>query len=300
MKQIIAAAALASILLTAPAAAAPPAATIGDDVALAVWARAQNRGQCAPLALASNGGVAASPRMADFSSGWGVAFDTPRTRSAYGFAGTGLLPQDGKLSDAAKRAALIKQWPYTRDVGRTGKLPRGSFAGYGLEGAGRYARANPQGRGQKSLAYLRIPGQPCMYNVWSKVSRAHLEKLLDNLVLVPNAARVAPAAGEPDFTPFIARLRVPSKTQCSINSERPLPCTMTRDQEGVLSVRIGGKEPLLVNVWPSQVDLFAVVGRKNVPILVTDFVPHPGALDCIWSKDRSAPVHQICVDFLGE
>jgi hypothetical protein len=294
MRILIAAIALASAFVSSTAVAAPPPRPlIGQDVALAVWSHAQNRSQCAPLALAWNGGLPGSPRMADFGAGWGVSFDTSRTRSVYGFAGTGsLMPQDAQ-SAAAKRKALAN-WPYQREVGRSGRLPRGSFAGYGLEGRGRYSMANPLGQGQRSLAYLRIPGQACLYNVWSKVSRAHLEKLLDNLQLVPNASRFAPAPGNPDFTAFIAHQPARGARKCTIINSRPLPCTLRRDSDGVLTVLIGGKEPLLVNVWPSRADLFAVFGSKNVPI-AGHYVSHPGALDCIWAEEKDAPVKQVCV-----
>ena len=156
---------------------APAEPLIGAEIALAGWRRAANRAGCAPLALVSDGGVPAKVRTADFSQGWGVAFDTPARRSAYGFAGTGPLDQD-RLSEAEKRQALEEQWPYFRSPAG---LPRGSFAGYGLAGAQSYSRSNPAGQGEHSLAYLRIPGQSCLYNVWSRISREHLEAVLDSL-----------------------------------------------------------------------------------------------------------------------
>jgi hypothetical protein len=122
-------------------------------------------------------------RAANFGGGWGVAFDTPTMRSAYGFAGSGLLPED-EASQAEKRIELARQWPYTRELGRPGGLPEGSLAGYGLEGAGRYSDANPTGTGQQSIAYVRIAGQKCLYDVWSRLGRAHLETLLDSLRIV--------------------------------------------------------------------------------------------------------------------
>jgi hypothetical protein len=131
----------------------------------------------------SDGGVPGKVRAAHFSGGWGVAFDAPRQRSAYGFAGSGLLPEDN-ASQAVKRAELAKQWPYTRELGRAGGLPEGSFAGYGLEGGARYSETNPDADGGYSIAYVRIPGQKCLYNVWSQVSRRHLETLLDSLRIV--------------------------------------------------------------------------------------------------------------------
>ena len=187
---------LTLIALAAASTASPPRPLIGADVAVREWRVAYNRASCAPLGLVSNGGVPGKVRSATFGAGWGVAFDTPRQRSAYGFAGTGLLPTD-EQSHADKRATLAKQWPYARKLGRRGGLPRGSFAGYGLDGAGRYARRNPQGLGQHSGAYLRIPGQACLYNVWSRVSRRHLEQILDNLRLAP----APPLSGLPPLPP---------------------------------------------------------------------------------------------------
>lgn len=167
----------------APTKAADPDPLIGESVAVAEWRKAENRTACAPLALASDAGGAGKARPARFSGGWAVAFDQPDLRSAYGFAGPGLIPDDRRLHEE-NVAALEKQWPYTRRFGPGEKLPNGSFAGYGVEGALGYASSNPDGRGQESLAYLRIPGQLCQYNVWSKLGRAHLEALLENLRIV--------------------------------------------------------------------------------------------------------------------
>lgn len=173
------------VCIAAPVAAAPRhRALLGEKVALSQWRKASNRADCAPLALASNGGVTAKVRSARYIGGWGVAFDTPRVRSAYGFAGSGVLPED-QASHADKRVQLARQWPYTRELGhRSDGLPEGSFAGYGIEGAERYSGSNPAGRGEHSVAYVRIAGQKCLYNVWSRVSRSHLETLLDSLRIV--------------------------------------------------------------------------------------------------------------------
>ena len=162
---------------------ADPVPLIGETVAVAEWRKAENRTECAPLALASDAGGAGKPRRAKFSGGWAVAFDQTDVRSAYGVAGPGLIPDDRRLHEE-KVAALEKQWPYSRRFGPGESLPSGSVAGYGVEGAQSYAPSNPDGRGQQSLAYLRIPGQLCQYNVWSKLGRAHLEALLDNLRIV--------------------------------------------------------------------------------------------------------------------
>ncbi|WP_176597027.1 MULTISPECIES: hypothetical protein [Sphingobium] len=178
----LARAALAAALLSSamPAFAAETATLIGERRARAEWAKAENRRSCAPLALARPGDPEGTPRAASFGGGWGVAFDLPGLRSAYGFAGTGLLPQD-RADARIQRRRLTDQWPYMRELPR---LPAPSFAGYGQEGAEPYPAANAGGKGLHSLAYVRIGGQRCTYNVWSRISRAHLEWLLDNLRLL--------------------------------------------------------------------------------------------------------------------
>lgn len=155
---------------------APPK-LIGENLARAQWAAAENRELCAPLALASDGGYRADLRPASFGGGWGVAFDLPGQRSAYGFAGPGLIAAD-RAPPKAQRRRLAEQWPLMRDLAG---LPQPAFAGYGRVGAEPYTEDNPDGSGLHSLAYVRIGGQVCTYNVWSRISRAHLETLLDNL-----------------------------------------------------------------------------------------------------------------------
>ena len=46
---------------------------------------------------------------------------------------------------------------------------------YGLEGFE---------MGPDWLAYVHVPGQSCMYNVWSSVGKEHLEALVDHLRVV--------------------------------------------------------------------------------------------------------------------
>ena len=123
------------------------------------WQKADNRRTCAAIAPRSLGqGAGAAPRAATFSGGWAVAYDTPSIRSAFGVAGTGSKASDPAYSD----------WPYAR------RWSDGSSAEYGPEG----------GSGPNQLAYLRIAGQECLYNIWSRLSRQHLELLLDQLRFV--------------------------------------------------------------------------------------------------------------------
>ena len=123
------------------------------------WARAGNRDSCALIAPVAVGeGEGAVPRAATFSGGWAVAYDRPGLRSAFGVAGTSV--------PASEPSAY--EWPFTRRWGD------GSSAGYGPEG----------GTGPNQLAYLRIAGQDCLYNVWSNIGREHLEDLLEQLRFV--------------------------------------------------------------------------------------------------------------------
>jgi hypothetical protein len=125
----------------------------------AEWFKAANRRTCAAIAPESLAeGTGATPRAATFSGGWAVAYDTRIVRSAFGVAGTGSKASDPAYSD----------WPYVR------RWADGSSAEYGPEG----------GSGDNQLAYLRIAGQECLYNVWSRLGRAHLERLLDQLRFV--------------------------------------------------------------------------------------------------------------------
>ena len=179
----------ASAMPTPPASrstkAQPAPALVGADVARAQWARSDDgksgeKPRCAPLALASAAGANGVPRAADFSGGWGVAFDLPNLRSAYGFAGPGVLPDD-EIPAEAQRDRLARQWPYMQALDQ---LPAPSFAGYGLSGAEPYPEDNPEGHGLQSIAYVHVGGQTCTYNVWSRISRAHLQALLGNLRLL--------------------------------------------------------------------------------------------------------------------
>ncbi|MFL9839527.1 hypothetical protein ABS767_01010 [Sphingomonas sp. ST-64] len=177
----------------ADGAATPPPPHVGDpppgaapdfvaaDLVRQEWAKADNRAQCAPVAFTSDGGADGTPRRANFSGGWAVAFDIPGTRSAYGVAGPGVIPIDDQPPYRQTRR-LMQQWPEFRELSA---LQAPSFAGYGLNGAEPYRADNPGGEGDHSVAYVRIHGQTCTYNVWSRISRAHLETLLDGLRLIP-------------------------------------------------------------------------------------------------------------------
>ncbi|HYH06405.1 MAG TPA: hypothetical protein VEK11_05015 [Thermoanaerobaculia bacterium] len=165
---------LASLLLlltacataTAPAVTAPPwrndaiARDTVPDVYMTQWEKAENRAACALVAPRSVGaqGEAATPRAATFSGGWAVAYDLPNLRSAFGVAGAGVRAGEPSYS----------KWPYVQEWGD------GSKAEYGPEG----------GEGPNQLAYVRIHGQDCLYNVWSRLGKDHLELLLREMRFV--------------------------------------------------------------------------------------------------------------------
>ena len=130
-----------------------------DTVYSQQWRRADNRRSCALLVLPKQAAAQqpkARARAATFHGGWAVAYDLPNQRSAYGIAGTGTL---------ASHSPYRYRWPNHLH------WADGSHAGYGLEG----------GTGPQYLAYLTIPGQTCLYNVWSRLGEAHLQQLLADL-----------------------------------------------------------------------------------------------------------------------
>lgn len=122
------------------------------------WSAAGNRSSCALIAPAAVRVQGGRPRIAQFAGGWAVAYDTPEQRSAFGVAGTGTTPN----------ATTFDAWPHRR------RWADGSSAGWGPEG----------GTGPNQLAYLRIAGQECLYNVWSRLGEAHLRQLLLELRFV--------------------------------------------------------------------------------------------------------------------
>ncbi len=139
----------------------PIGPSVGDaPLVLQAWRAADNRSTCAPLMFRSirGAGPGARPRIAYFGGGWGIAYDLPGVRSAFGVAGAGISVED----------RLIDLW--TNKV----RWNDGSWAGYGLEG----------GHGPGYLAYMKVAGQRCLYNVWSHVGEAKLRSLLKQLVLV--------------------------------------------------------------------------------------------------------------------
>lgn len=133
------------------------------------WAKAENRATCAAIGFASLGeGTGATPRPANFSGGWAVAYDKPGEpgveangqfcadcgRGTFGIAGTGVEAGTG-----GPAAARVIEWS------------DGSRASLFLQG----------GTGPGHLAYVTVRGERCLYNVWTYLGMDHLEHLVESL-----------------------------------------------------------------------------------------------------------------------
>lgn len=124
------------------------------------WSKSPTKNTCPILALPKNANAQIqghSVRRANFSGGWGVAYDLPNERSAYGVANAGMLQAGEQVYD---------NWPYNI------VYQDGSTVGYGHEGGDPSA---------KWLAYVVIPKNRCFYNVWSAQGQFHLEQMLSEL-----------------------------------------------------------------------------------------------------------------------
>ena len=145
----------------APWSAPPIASSSVPRIYVDVWRVAGNRSRCALIAPVSLGAEdsGATPRKATFSGGWAVAYDIPQLRSVFGIAGSG--------SDAWSPDTYAK-WPENIIWSDS------SSAGYGPEA----------GTGPNWLAYVKIPEQQCLYNVWSRRGKSHLEAIIQSLRFV--------------------------------------------------------------------------------------------------------------------
>jgi hypothetical protein len=131
---------------------------------LTEWKKADNAAGCAPLLLfGAEKEKGIKLRAATFHGGWAVAYDVPGQRSAFGIAGTGVEANDGHY-----------RFPNSIEWGD------GSYVSYGREGGG---AENANGTG-KYLAYLKVAGQTCLYNIWSERGKRHLEALINSLRII--------------------------------------------------------------------------------------------------------------------
>lgn len=131
-----------------------PAASV-PRVLLDEWRKSENRANCAPVWFDD---VPANVRIRAryFAGGWGV---TVRNPQRWGIAGAGVIAEPSDL----------EKWKFHRETAV------GIRAGYGLEGFD---------MGPDWLAYIHVPGQTCMYNLWSSVGKAQLEARIDHLRVV--------------------------------------------------------------------------------------------------------------------
>lgn len=144
-----------------PAVAAP-------QVLLTEWQKAENRATCAPMTIINYGN--ATPRRANFSGGWGVAFDMPGQpgrepsghhcatcgRGTFGIAGAGI--EKGSDSENITAAGVMQ-------------FAGANRAWYDLEG----------GTGPNWLGQFHVDDQRCVYYVWSFLGREHVEQLIRNV-----------------------------------------------------------------------------------------------------------------------
>lgn len=117
--------------------------TATDAVYSREWAKSETKERCPILALQSNAPAHLTGhqvRRANFSGGWGVAYDLPDWRSAYGVANAGVTEPLGPRS----------MWP---DYHR---YADGTELSYGREGG------DPEGNW---LAYLILGDSQCFYNI---------------------------------------------------------------------------------------------------------------------------------------
>ncbi|MGZ3439723.1 MAG: hypothetical protein ACXVDD_09405 [Polyangia bacterium] len=140
---------------TPKAAPAKIAAGAVPRVLLDKWRKAENRAGCAPVWF-DDVPATARVRARYFAGGWGV---TVRNPSRWGIAGAGVIAAPSDL----------EKWKFRSET------VAGIRAGYGLEGFT---------MGPDWLAYIHVPGQSCMYNLWSSVGKAHLEERIDHLRVV--------------------------------------------------------------------------------------------------------------------
>jgi hypothetical protein len=129
------------------------------DVLVEEWRRAENQMWCSALYPVDLGAEGVTPRRAEFSGGWALAWDLPGLRSAFGVAGVGSPAWDD----------IGIRMPATVSYG-------GTVVGYGGEGFDDNAA--------QRLAEFSVPGQLCAYQVWSKLGDEHLLELVDSLRLV--------------------------------------------------------------------------------------------------------------------
>lgn len=161
-------------LPAAPWASAP---RVADEVpaVLMAWATAENRNWCAPLAPPAIEGVSA--RASELDGGWIVEFDQP------GQPGVGA---DGEAcSDCGRGAFGIAGT--SMGVDEMIESPRPSYAD------GSATEMSPED-GSVISATIAVPGQGCVYQVWSFLGADHLEQMMSSLRFVETSQQTTQVA----------------------------------------------------------------------------------------------------------
>ena len=162
----------------------PPSAIKGELIILQSWATAENNQICAPIgSLAGNAELvpaAIIPSRPSTQVGWAILFNHPNGEPGYNIEGAGHYVPDEE-SESARRVTIQKKWPGFRELPN---LAPGAYAGYLALGESLNAPQNPEGIGMATKAFVHIPGQKCTYHVSDRISRIHLEKVLDGLRMI--------------------------------------------------------------------------------------------------------------------
>lgn len=161
-------------LPAAPWASAP---RVADEVPAIVmaWATAENRNWCAPLAPPALQGVSA--RASELDGGWVVEFDQ---------AGQPGVGTDGEAcSDCGRGVFGIAGT--SMGVDEMIESPRPSYAD------GSATEMSPED-GSVVSATIAVPGQGCVYQVWSFLGADHLEQMMSSLRFVETTERTTQVA----------------------------------------------------------------------------------------------------------
>ena len=142
---------------------------------LMAWASAENRNWCAPMAPPALEGVSA--RASELDGGWVVEFDQP------GQPGVGI---DGEAcSDCGRGVFGIAGT--SMGIDEMIETPRPSFAD------GSATEVSPED-GSVVSATIAVPGQGCVYQVWSFLGAEHLEVMMGSLRFVETSTSTTQVA----------------------------------------------------------------------------------------------------------
>ncbi len=163
----------------APWSAAPHAAEEVPAIVMA-WASAENRTWCAPLAPTTDAAISA--RVSDLDGGWLVEFDQ---------AGMPGVATSGEPCENCGRGVFGIAGT-SMGVDEMLEQPTPSYAD------GSATEVTP-GEDNVAAATIAVPGQGCVYQVWSFLGSEHLESVLDDLRFVATD----------DAAPTVAGLDIP-------------------------------------------------------------------------------------------